>query len=46
MDVVHCPVCPGNASLLGRLGMLSWWRCRDCGHEFVGPAWNEVDDET
>jgi hypothetical protein len=30
-----CPVCPsGEGVLLGTLGPLAWFRCRDCGIEF------------
>lgn len=29
-----CPICEGPGTLLGRLGRLVWWRCRDCGMEF------------
>lgn len=29
-----CPACNGQRlELLGTLGSLSWWRCRDCGTE-------------
>ena len=34
----RCPVCPGQGSLLGRLGRLRWFRCRDCGMDFNRPC--------
>lgn len=29
-----CPVCGGAAFALGKLGKLTWFRCRDCGMDF------------
>lgn len=29
-----CNVCDGPLMLLGSLGKLDWFRCRDCGMEF------------
>ena len=29
-----CPVCPGRGMVLGQLGRLRWYRCRDCGIDF------------
>jgi rubrerythrin len=31
---MHCPVCDGRGTPLGRLGWLRWWRCRHCGLDF------------
>jgi tRNA(Ile2) C34 agmatinyltransferase TiaS len=33
-DTPECPVCPGPGVMLGPLGRLMYWRCRDCGSEF------------
>ena len=33
-DIAACPLCPGLGVLLGALGRLVWWRCRDCGIDF------------
>lgn len=30
----HCQLCGGFLYLLGQLGNLQWFRCRDCGMEF------------
>lgn len=30
---VQCPACDGEVELLGALGDLEWYRCRDCGAE-------------
>lgn len=30
----HCPLCAGDGVLLGTLGRLRWFRCRDCGMDF------------
>lgn len=30
-----CPVCDGEAAFMGFLGMMAWFRCRDCGTEFA-----------
>ena len=37
-DEVFCPVCSGPAILLGVLGGLMWWRCRNCGAQFSTPV--------
>ncbi len=29
-----CPLCAGDGVLLGTLGRLRWFRCRDCGMNF------------
>lgn len=29
-----CPACPGRGMVLGKLGRLRWYRCRDCGIDF------------
>lgn len=34
MSAPRCPVCPGSGLLLGSLGRLRWFRCRDCGIDF------------
>lgn len=36
-DTTPCPLCPAQGSLLGRLGHLRWFRCRDCGMNFSRP---------
>ncbi len=38
----YCPLCPGQGSLLGRLGRLRWFRCRDCGMDFSRPCRSPV----
>jgi len=30
----RCPMCNGPGIMLGILGMLRWFTCRDCGWEF------------
>jgi hypothetical protein len=31
----RCPACLGrNTGILGILGRLTWWLCRDCGMHF------------
>jgi hypothetical protein len=34
----RCPMCQGPAIRLGVLGLLKWFRCRDCGLEFHRPV--------
>ena len=34
MNSPKCPVCSGLGVLLGALGNLRWFRCRDCGVNF------------
>jgi transposase-like protein len=29
-----CPICPGHGELLGQLGCMLHYRCRDCGMQF------------
>jgi tRNA(Ile2) C34 agmatinyltransferase TiaS len=29
-----CPMCGGEGEVLGALGSLCWFRCRDCGVEY------------
>jgi tRNA(Ile2) C34 agmatinyltransferase TiaS len=29
-----CPQCSGVGVMMGVLGMLRWFRCRNCGFEF------------
>ena len=37
--VMSCPACNnGHASVLGALGRLIWYRCRDCGAEYSHEA--------
>ncbi len=31
---MKCRLCRGRCFLLGVLGMLRWYRCRDCGYEY------------
>ena len=38
-----CVACDGPGVLLGRLGRLVWWTCRDCGLQFSTAA--EVEDD-
>ncbi len=33
-DPANCPVCGGPGQELGRLGILRWFRCRDCGMDY------------
>jgi tRNA(Ile2) C34 agmatinyltransferase TiaS len=30
-----CPLCDGDGTLLGQLGHLTWFRCRQCGMDFA-----------
>jgi tRNA(Ile2) C34 agmatinyltransferase TiaS len=30
----RCKVCGGVLEILGKLGRLTWYRCRNCGMEF------------
>ena len=34
----ECPICDGEAELMGQLGNLRWYRCMDCGMEFSREA--------
>lgn len=34
MKAPRCPACPGFGRLLGSLGRLNWFHCRDCGIVF------------
>lgn len=34
MSAPRCPACSGPGLLLGDLGNLRWFRCRDCGIHF------------
>lgn len=40
-----CPVCGGYATLLGRLGLRFWFRCRSCGYDWSETRSQEWDDE-
>lgn len=31
---MNCSICGGFLELLGKLGKLYWFRCRNCGMEF------------
>ena len=31
---MYCPICDGPGILLGTLGKLTHFRCRDCGMDF------------
>ena len=31
MNPPRCPLCPGRGVRLGSLGLIRWFRCRDCG---------------
>ncbi len=31
---MECPMCSGFGALLGKLGNLFWFRCRQCGIDF------------
>lgn len=42
-DESPCPLCPGMGQLLGVLGTLAHYRCRDCGAQFREQA-HDVDD--
>lgn len=30
----ECPMCGGHAEVLGTLGAMEWYRCRNCGVNF------------
>jgi hypothetical protein len=32
--MAKCPMCKGPGVLLGVLGLLRWFRCRDCGMDW------------
>lgn len=34
---MHCPICEGHGTILGRLGAVLWYRCRQCGMLFSRP---------
>lgn len=40
MPEIHCPMCNGNAGVLGSLGHYLVLQCRDCGYE-----WQVAGDE-
>ena len=33
-ETLDCPCCFGLAGLMGQLGPLVWYQCRDCGQTF------------
>ena len=35
IDNIDCPICEGQALVLGTLGRLNHYRCRDCGMDFA-----------
>lgn len=39
-----CPFCDGPGMLLGQLGGLVHWACRDCAHQFHTPADHDDQD--
>ena len=49
MDFVECPACeaelPLTDVLLGSLGGLVWYRCRNCGWEWSGDPDQLLDDD-
>lgn len=34
MKTARCPACSGAGRLLGSIGWLEWFRCRNCGIDF------------
>lgn len=42
MDEIICPACNGTAGLLGQLGRLIHYTCRDCGMSISRPS--TIDD--
>ena len=42
----NCPVCDGLGVLLGTLGNLNHYTCRDCGIGFNFPVEFKFDDDT
>jgi len=43
--MLSCLLCEGPLMLLGDLGGLGWFRCRDCGMEFSRPCENLDEDD-
>jgi hypothetical protein len=41
----HCDACDGPGVLLGQLGSLVHWACRDCGLQFHTPADSDAADD-
>lgn len=41
-----CPYCGGVGTLLGILGRLYHWRCRDCGATYSTTENDQEDDES
>ena len=37
-ESAQCPYCEADAPLLGGLGSVLWYRCRDCGLTFCSSA--------
>ena len=49
-EIISCPLCGGQPTLLGKLGNVTWLRCRHCGADFTADlepeyAGEENDDE-
>lgn len=43
---MNCSICNGILVLLGRLGWLTYFRCRDCGMDFtIEVDFTEQDEE-
>lgn len=43
-DLPVCEMCKGPGVLLGRLGSITWFRCRNCGWEFTNEQAQEWAD--
>lgn len=43
MDEPRCPYCYGELKLLGRLGRVTWYRCRHCGTDWSQATTEEQD---
>jgi hypothetical protein len=46
----QCALCGGALGVLGMLGRLVWWLCRDCGMQFSTsadelPEYDEPDED-
>lgn len=40
-----CPMCGGQPTLLGKLGQVTWLRCRHCGWEYTAAIYIEIEPE-
>lgn len=46
MPEIHCPMCNGDAGVLGSLGHFLVSQCRDCGYEWqVAGEDDAIDDD-